>query len=1304
MANRQQVTLTADEIATMREREQILTARNERLAANGQTDTGSRTNDTIVVTGNGLRGRTWAGDTVDTIARAWRVANPDDRRSFMQVRDWIIRTNNLRTINGENCEGDVSRVPNIRVGMTLRLPEGNEITNLNWVYVCPPELPPVPPVTPPPPEAPPPEQPAPQPERAPLLAQYAAERGDARDAGLGVMMFNGYYGEPPRDGRAVGPERAGRETRDGVIAPQDSEGQRTVGGDGTDGTPGRGRRVLSGRAERRELTFGPEATYIRRTRQDGSVFWEPNSRYNQKVEQNIGYRADGGQWMEAVEAGGLIRHERRLDPRYASILSNSNTARNRIDFWVGSGDAVRVRTFFMGIQDGYVTTETRFNAGNQSPEDATRDAERLLQLNVRTAMSPIMWSVTDREAGRPDYTGLRNSMSGIFSSPQFAALPAAEQQRLRTTYEPMIAQLDNPDELLRAVGGREALSRYYNPFDDMARERARDPYIRDHYWSGLGARDQDRPRGMNRDEWRSQQAELVLRSYNPDLEQAGNRVPYRTEREIGTGVAFNRPAQTVDAIRGSRREWLEGVRGNPEMLDAYITTLVDTPGAMQRVVDPLFMASRSGRGLLARVSDSRGAPILGFRGDGETDRYVENTVAQLGGERYRERVDYRGNSLANQFVNNFPLFLGIPNAGANRNQNRGIADGFPEAVRERWNHPDPAVREAARAEIRQAVGGLIDRGLIAEENGYGYTAASLVSVADPIRAERYGRYDSEAYTRLRTLGSLPLDARAQHEAVVDRTAAQIEQALERNAANGERYVRAEDGTLRAAIQSGQRDVEIPGQPRGPGDANMDAARRQARVAGVGVWDLSQAEAARNPDGSIDLSRLGVTLATANNPGRSTQEQTDRQIVRSATASDPVAASILMMETMASFPRGSDLARRAGRYLDNIDRGNMNGYADRLEGHINALRAAGSNAEARNRVITAATSDFGAYFASDQAQHGRQALRFLSDDISDDAVMSRAFNARFGNLAMSAYRGGNGLSAAQQTELSNRLVTATTPEARAQVIREYAASLRAGPNDGNAGAGAGELNAAQINASTTLLASGLPDAQLRAGLTAILAGNTDAISSINAGGTALNALNAEQRSALNALRAANPSADQLRAGLASILAGNSEAINALNAGGTIDLNAINAAGTASLNSLNAGQQQSLNALVSLNSTLSSLNANSSSLNAGQTNQLNAILTLNAGRGDGSVESLRANMNELNAGFRDQVGTFNARWSVDIWKVIQTIAIGACVAGACPGGGDTPFDLTPCPGCGGPDRPIPIPNIPGIPGAPGRPIGI
>src|SRR5690606_34485833 len=104
--------------------------RNAEIAARNGADSGDATHDTLLVTGNGLRGDAWAGDTFDSIYAAWNRVNPG-QMDKAQFREWFLEANRQGIINVEDCEGNPDIAPNVILGTTVKLPEGNEITHLD---------------------------------------------------------------------------------------------------------------------------------------------------------------------------------------------------------------------------------------------------------------------------------------------------------------------------------------------------------------------------------------------------------------------------------------------------------------------------------------------------------------------------------------------------------------------------------------------------------------------------------------------------------------------------------------------------------------------------------------------------------------------------------------------------------------------------------------------------------------------------------------------------------------------------------------------------------------------------------------------------------------------------------------------------------------------------------------------------------------------------------------------------------------------------------------------------------------------
>lgn len=129
--------------------------RNAEIAARKGADSGTAAYDTLVITGNGLKGNAWAGDTFDAVYKAWAEANPG-KMNKAAFREWFIKNNGSAIINVEDCKGNLTTAPNVILGSTVKLPEGNEITELMWKWACPKPTPPMPQLPAEPPVAPPP--------------------------------------------------------------------------------------------------------------------------------------------------------------------------------------------------------------------------------------------------------------------------------------------------------------------------------------------------------------------------------------------------------------------------------------------------------------------------------------------------------------------------------------------------------------------------------------------------------------------------------------------------------------------------------------------------------------------------------------------------------------------------------------------------------------------------------------------------------------------------------------------------------------------------------------------------------------------------------------------------------------------------------------------------------------------------------------------------------------------------------------------------------------------------------------------
>ena len=1034
-------------------------------------------------------------DTVSGIAEAWKEANPEDRRSLNQIQREIVLANRLRTRNGVACTGDNIQDAVIRVGQTLVLPAGNPV-NPEVHYDCPPERKPKPVqavqiVTPP-------EQVKlePQAEASPL-AQFVPAPSGAVDLGYAVQRYNYFFGEPPRDVAATGKENAGN-LRNGAIVPDEMEGQATKLRRKDDSTgalrEGQQGQQFFGRARKDELTYAPENTYLR----DANGNLVPNKRYNQKPEENLGSTVNGdGRVIETVMGGALISLARRNNPYHAGLFTDYDTARNVIGKWNASAEAVTVLTQYEGLMTQYERVGDRFFKGEAGTATAA-DAKALLEMNERLALNPVIWSVSPRGLAYTDISVVQNASRKVFESEGFKALPAEEQAALRATYESRIAQYGNPKALHASIGGDAGVAKLYNPLTELATERAELKFIQ----RGYGRDGGERPEGVTKEEWRTQVANGEGQRYAAEVAAEATRVPHATEIQVGTGIAFDRKRQTADAVVASRREALTTIRNDQALLDDVITHVVTaqnptagTATALQKWTDPLFHASRKG--------GSR-AELLAFKGDKSADRYVENTAAQMGGEAHRDSIDYKGNSVLNAPIGFVASLIGQEQPGGNRNQNRGVADGFPQAVRERWLNGT----DAERAEIRAAFSSIIDRSLEADANGKGYAAASLITSLNPRLAEYSGKgTPSEAYQRVQArIGTAALDTMIAQANATEQLSAAVEIGTEQRVKAGKDVRTVDADALDAALKAGT-SVKVTG-----GEAKPDIAAT--------VLNTDAIRAAAGP-----AAQAGVLLAS-NNPGRVGQGDTNRAVVELAAATQPTAFSMTVLSTVASGSLDAGALRNLQTYLNTVDKGtgDANRYADMMKHHLKAYYKAAGNPEALAAAEAAAQADLDGYFsASDRKHDGARfaAAGRLAGLMAKDNAVSTAFTTQLQAIAAEQEKAGPAFTLSNETVASLQAINAGpgTPEEKAAKIREVVANVST-PVETRTTTTAPLLSTEQQAQIVALKASAKSEAELAAGL-----------QSITAGSTGTPALNAAQLTALNAAVAGASSDEALKSTLA-----------------------------------------------------------------------------------------------------------------------------------------------------------------------------
>jgi hypothetical protein len=1062
--------------------------RNAEIAARNGADSGTKTYDTLLITGNGLKNNDWAGDTFDTVYQAWNKVNPH-KMNKSQFRDWYLKNNAEVIINVKDCNGNASIAPNVPAGKVVKLPEGNEITELAWKWACEKPTKPI--------EAMPaqvPEAFVPQPvglamaEAAPL-AQFVPPSEGANKLGYAMQRYNYFFGTPPRDAAARGDENEAR-LRNGALRPDEMEGQAVKLRKKDDKTnalaEGQDGKFFFGRARTQELTYAPEATYLR----DGDGNLIPNKRFNQKLEDNIGNLvASDLRVIEATQGGALISVARRNNPYHAGIFTDFDTSRNIIGKWNATPEALDEITKFEAVWSQYPKVAARFE---QSPNAA--DAKALLDMNERLALSPIVWSVSSRGVPVGNIEAVQEATRNVLASPAFAALSAEEQQGLKATYESRIGLYSDHNALKGALGGDAGAQAMYNPLDGMVADRAALKFI----GKGYGAdHDKARPDDVSKAEWRTQQAAAEGTRYAAELNTL--RTPTAREYEIGSGAVFNTARQSTDQFHANTGAVVGKLRNDPALLDDYITYLSDTPGALQKVTDLAFHASRKG------AKDNK--TILDFTKDSQADRFAQTMGETLAGEVHRNNMDYRGQSILNGVANSATFGLATP--GANRNQNRGLfvkEDGnvfiFSDDFKERWQNGTPEQKDAIRQFIGQEFLGKVEA---AHGKGVYYASTAIAEGLTERTAENArvnGGQGSETYRRIEAkLGKQTLsDIEVAGKNATENLGGGVMKGTQMLATQG-KVVTVSEEELNAAQGGTIRTT------------NAAALAAGVRL-GATVLPTDVAAAARS------AGEKALAISTSSDTSRVLQAQVNNETVLTAAAAQPTVFSLTLLEAAATGKLDAGATKSLSSYLSTVDKGtkDANNYADLMKHHLKAYLAAGDDVAARATAENAAATELAGYFAAPDSKHPgakADAASRLAGLVAKDGAISAAFTAQLKEIAASQNAaGGAELTPQQSTQLQAALVVAKTPEEKAAALQSV---LAGSPATLNAGTNSAPLLSA--DAQTQLLAvagsSASPaekaakvDAvladQVKAGGTSLTAAQTDALkATINANGADLN---------------------------------------------------------------------------------------------------------------------------------------------------------------------------------------------------------
>ncbi|PZP86489.1 MAG: hypothetical protein DI582_02540 [Azospirillum brasilense] len=804
-------------------------------------------------------------DTVSGIAKAWKEANPDDPRSLRQVQRDIVLANRLKTRNGVACTGENIQDAVIRAGQTLVLPAGNP-ANPELHYDCPPERRPRPPEPVQSIQEIPPVPVEPQAEARPL-AQLNLTPDGARRYTVGVNAYDYFLGEPPRDPAAQGHSRFDRR-RGSDLNPGYAEGTRAFvdaereqgnnRGEEPTGRTDNDRYVLSRAGDRNgrrgEFRYRPSQVEFVDTDVNSPTYGQPtghNRKFDYKFEENARFGVnENGQIMSLVDGSALISQDRRLNPYKGNQFTDAMTARNVITTMNSTAEGHLTVLSYAAIERGLSNSEQRFFAEGGTP--TTQDAERMLQLNTQRALHPLTWSVSSNGVPVGNVDTIRGEINGVLNSPQFASLPQEDQSRLRGTYSQYLPLLDNPQALEGAIATNGGRSQWVNPLREWVPERIEErPEV---VLRGYSDAPDRRAGDMNREE-RVARATEVGNAYADLAWRTSVRVPTETEVQLGTGVLLNAERQQADPMSQNRVAFLRSLEENPALRQQYINEVMSTPGALQKVTDPVFHATRG---------TGNNSGILAFDGDRDADRFGHSVAERLAGREHRGRLNYSGgNVLVNNFVN--PLVtlatIGIVNSqdiNGGRNQTRGIADGVPEAIQSRWN----AGGESA-AQIDSAFTDIIRQARLAEERGVPMAATSLTLAVNPnLNEDKNNGRMTDSYRAF--IGALP---EAGRNAVYDQMvvnqpglAGRIEVGTEQRILAGERIATVDASTIETARAANGNPIVIPaGALTASGlTSGVPADGRPTATAGIPAG--AEAPAAGPVDLTAGLPAGGATVA------------------------------------------------------------------------------------------------------------------------------------------------------------------------------------------------------------------------------------------------------------------------------------------------------------------------------------------------------------------------------------------------------------------------------------------------------------
>ncbi|MDX2094487.1 MAG: hypothetical protein SFW64_00865 [Alphaproteobacteria bacterium] len=936
-------------------------------------DSGKADYDLYTIRGNGKRGKEWEGDGLRSVYNAWSKANPG-KYNYKEFAAWVIEHNDLKTVKGVPCKGDPTLEPNLILGSTIKLPEGNEIGDFELLKICH-DKPSVPLVTPIVAEASP-VQAAPlelsprEVEVRPLHQLIVNSQGTVRDA---VLLDGADYfvGRPPRDVAAESPgerdklrERGKRRnglhpgTHEGTAVNTGSgKGDRAASALDTLQVPFLGGMIdpegnhVDLRRANKELEFAP-GKHIRLDGNGNPV--GPNTRNNQKMESGVSLAVDADGAVRTVQdMSALISLNRRNNPDYHGLfgvlgIREALTARNRNLPLTNTGEGVALVTTYLGAERAYEKIDTAFKA---APNAA--DAEKLLQLNVQMAMHPLVWSVDSYGVPVDRVQTLRDEMQRIV-----ARLPEDEDKtRLSETYvAPYWDVLDNPTRLNEAIGEHGGRADWINPMQDWKAERLEEDFIvkgygdtpetrvsapHRHHKNAGGSLRERREARQQQEALRREEAERVGTVYANQMWEKSIRPPTASETALGSGLLHDVQGQKEENLAPARLKLLRHLRDDPKARAAWVEHMLATPGGMQNISDLLHFSSNTKSG---------NYQLLGYAGAGEAAAGARDIASRLAGEDQGEALLHQ----KHRFLDGLGRFLtlGIASPGKNRNQNNGLF-GFSEATAARWNDSD------THAVVDGAVTEVLDRAIAVAEAGGpvgNIAATALVLTMDADRAENAGA--TATSMALRQMLSPADSATIDNQMVANLDTA------------GGRYVSA------AVAQATQEGVL-----KGAKILTVERSQVAAVVAGGGALALSPEQAEKlggtgpvmvttlPTDRPADAAARASVLTLSGNPALVSQNQLDALNVTRMAEVSPVSFAVLLTNTIvaADASGNKELAAALRAQVDSLTSGQ--GRAGRQLAKLVRERVEATHAgNGAAPVVEASATAFGAFFNDSNKSH------------------------------------------------------------------------------------------------------------------------------------------------------------------------------------------------------------------------------------------------------------------------------------------------------------------------------------------------